>query len=144
MEGKHLSRIVRIGWEDEFVAALNTGWSPGALKLTPSQQLCSAGCSVTAQGSRVRLVKVLLYWNSVFLILLPRTHFPVNFTFLSHPQCTKPCTWKKLIRKNETPLLLSGQIQEKKKKNQVKFSHLKFEQEYICLLCWKLSGVLPL
>lgn len=57
-------------------------WCPGADTI-PAALLCwvLCDCSGKRDTARVRLVKVLLCWNSVFLILLLRTHFPVNFIY---------------------------------------------------------------
>lgn len=103
------------------------------MELTPPQQPCSAGCDCSGKQdtARRRLDKVLLCWISVFLILLHRTHFPVNFTFFftsSIINVLNPVTLKRLMRKNETLLYHIGKYRRKKKKQQVRFSQ---SQEYI-------------
>lgn len=122
-------------------------WCPGA-GTVPAALLCWVLCDCSENTARVRLVKVLLCWNSVFLILLLRTPFLVNFTFFftssiinvlnSVLQRTNEKEW------NASSLKWTNTGKKRKRKQQVKFSHLKFQQEYICHLCRKLSGVLPL
>lgn len=81
LERRHPSRIVCIGWDCSCSEHRLIPWCPGA-DTTPAALLCWVLCDCSGKQDtvRVRLVKVLLYWNSVFLILLLRTHFPVNFT----------------------------------------------------------------
>lgn len=120
-------------------------WCPRADTI-PAALLC--WCSVTAQGSRTQpewdwlrscYAEIQYFWSFclrfTFQSILPFTSSIIN---VLNP------VLEKTNEKEWNPSPLKWTNTGKKNKHQVKFSHLKFQQECICLLCWKLSGVLPL